>query len=149
MVVKARRKIAENPDGFISDGITKDANQYNDAIDEMLSNTEKIDQAVNILKINYQSLNGTAKEYLHSVKQNKEDYADELEYYKAMQEAIRKVILLSGEGSGIWEQLVPLQNYTAVSLLILQVKQKSLIKSLKLRLDILIELPTRNRRTHS
>jgi len=26
-----------------------------------------------------------------------------------MQEAIRKVILLSGEGSGIWEQLVPLQ----------------------------------------
>ena len=108
-VVKARRKIAENPDGFISDGITKDANQYNDAVDEMLSNTEKIDQAVNILKINYQSLNGTAKEYLHSVKQNKEDYADELEYYKAMQEAIRKVILLSGEGSGIWEQLVPLQ----------------------------------------
>lgn len=109
LVVKARRKIAENPDGFISDGITKDANQYNDAIDEMLSNTEKIDQAVNILKINYQSLNGTAKEYLHSVKQNKEDYADELEYYKAMQEAIRKVIQLSGEGSGIWEQLVPLQ----------------------------------------
>lgn len=109
LVVKARRKIAENPDGFISDGITKDANQYNDAVDEMLSNTEKIDQAVNILKINYQSLNGTAKEYLHSVKQNKEDYADELEYYKAMQEAIRKVILLSGEGSGIWEQLVPLQ----------------------------------------
>lgn len=109
LVVKARRKIAENPDGFISDGITKDANQYNDAIDEMLSNTEKIDQAVNILKINYHSLNGTAKEYLHSVKQNKEDYADELEYYKAMQEAIRKVILLSGEGSGIWEQLVPLQ----------------------------------------
>lgn len=109
LAVKARRKIAENPDGFISDGITKDANQYNDAIDEMLSNTEKIDQAVNILKINYQSLNGTAKEYLHSVKQNKEDYADELEYYKAMQEAIRKVILLSGEGSGIWEQLVPLQ----------------------------------------
>lgn len=109
LVVKARRKIAENPDGFISDGITKDANQYNDAIDEMLSNTEKIDQAVNILKINYQSLNGTAKEYLHSVKQNKEDYADELEYYKAMQEAIRKVILLSGEDSGIWEQLVPLQ----------------------------------------
>lgn len=109
LVVKARRKIAENPDGFISDGITKDANQYNDAIDEMLSNTEKIDQAVNILKINYQSLNGPAKEYLHSVKQNKEDYADELEYYKAMQEAIRKVILLSGEGSGIWEQLVPLQ----------------------------------------
>lgn len=109
LVVKARRKIAENPDGFISDGITKDANQYNDAIDEMLSNTEKIDQAVKILKINYQSLNGTAKEYLHSVKQNKEDYADELEYYKAMQEAIRKVILLSGEGSGIWEQLVPLQ----------------------------------------
>lgn len=109
LVVKARRKIAENPDGFISDGITKDANQYNDAIDEMLSNTEKIDQAVNILKINYQSLNGNAKEYLHSVKQNKEDYADELEYYKAMQEAIRKVILLSGEGSGIWEQLVPLQ----------------------------------------
>lgn len=109
LVVKARRKIAENPDGFISDGITKDANQYNDAIDEMLSNTEKIDQAVNILKINYQSLNGTEKEYLHSVKQNKEDYADELEYYKAMQEAIRKVILLSGEGSGIWEQLVPLQ----------------------------------------
>lgn len=109
LVVKARRKIAENPDGFISDGITKDANQYNDAIDEMLSNTEKIDQAVNILKINYQSLNGTAKEYLHSVKQNKEEYADELEYYKAMQEAIRKVILLSGEGSGIWEQLVPLQ----------------------------------------
>ena len=109
LVVKARRKIAENPDGFISDGITKDANQYNDAIDEMLSNTEKIDQAVNILKINYQSLNGTAKEYLHSVKQNKEDYADELEYYKAMQDAIRKVILLSGEGSGIWEQLVPLQ----------------------------------------
>lgn len=109
LVVKARRKIAENPDGFISDGITKDANQYNDAIDEMLSNTEKIDQAVNILKINYQSLNGTAKEYLHSVKQNKEDYADELEYYKSMQEAIRKVILLSGEGSGIWEQLVPLQ----------------------------------------
>lgn len=109
LVVNARRKIAENPDGFISDGITKDANQYNDAIDEMLSNTEKIDQAVNILKINYQSLNGTAKEYLHSVKQNKEDYADELEYYKAMQEAIRKVIQLSGEGSGIWEQLVPLQ----------------------------------------
>lgn len=109
LVVKARRKIAENPDGFFSDGITKDANQYNDAVDEMLSNTEKIDQAVNILKINYQSLNGTAKEYLHSVKQNKEDYADELEYYKAMQEAIRKVILLSGEGSGIWEQLVPLQ----------------------------------------
>lgn len=109
LVVKARRKIAENPDGFISDGITKDANQYNDAIDEMLSNTEKIDQAVNILKINYHSLDGTAKEYLHSVKQNKEDYADELEYYKAMQEAIRKVILLSGEGSGIWEQLVPLQ----------------------------------------
>lgn len=109
LVVKARRKIAENPDGFISDGITKDANQYNDAIDEMLSNTEKIDQAVNILKINYQSLNGTAKEYLHSVKQNKEDYADELEYYKAMQEAIRKVIQLSGEGSGIWDQLVPLQ----------------------------------------
>lgn len=109
LVVKARRKIAENPDGFISDGITKDANQYNDAIDEMLSNTEKIDQAVNILKINYQSLNGTAKEYLHSVKQNKENYADELEYYKAMQEAIRKVIQLSGEGSGIWEQLVPLQ----------------------------------------
>ena len=109
LVVKARRKIDENPDGFISDGITKDANQYNDAIDEMLSNTEKIDQAVNILKINYQSLNGTAKEYLHSVKQNKEDYADELEYYKAMQDAIRKVILLSGEGSGIWEQLVPLQ----------------------------------------
>lgn len=109
LVVKARRKIAENPDGFISDGITKDANQYNDAIDEMLSNTEKIEQAVNILKINYQSLNGTAKEYLHSVKQNKEDYADELEYYKAMQEAIRKVIQLSGEGSGIWEQLVPLQ----------------------------------------
>lgn len=109
LVVKARRKIAENPDGFISDGITKDANQYNDAIDEMLSNTEKIDQAVNILKINYHSLNGTAKEYLHSVKQNKEDYADELEYYKAMQEAIRKVIQLSGEGSGIWEQLVPLQ----------------------------------------
>ena len=109
LVVKARRKIAENPDGFISDGITKDANQYNDAIDEMLSNTEKIDQAVSILKINYQSLNGTAKEYLHSVKQNKEDYADELEYYKAMQEAIRKVIQLSGEGSGIWEQLVPLQ----------------------------------------
>lgn len=109
LVVKARRKIAENPDGFISDGITKDANQYNDAIDEMLSNTEKIDQAVNILKINYQSLNGTAKKYLHSVKQNKEDYADELEYYKAMQEAIRKVIQLSGEGSGIWEQLVPLQ----------------------------------------
>lgn len=109
LVVKARRKIAENPDGFISDGITKDANQYNDAIDEMLSNTEKIDQAVNILKINYQSLNGTAKEYLHSVKQNKEDYADELEYYKAMQKAIRKVIQLSGEGSGIWEQLVPLQ----------------------------------------
>lgn len=109
LVVKARRKIAENHDGFISDGITKDANQYNDAIDEMLSNTEKIDQAVSILKINYQSLNGTAKEYLHSVKQNKEDYADELEYYKAMQEAIRKVIQLSGEGSGIWEQLVPLQ----------------------------------------
>lgn len=109
LVVKARRKIDENPDGFISDGITKDANQYNDAVDEMLSNTEKIDQAVNILKINYQSLNGTAKEYLHSVKQKKEDYADELEYYKAMQESIRKVILLSGEGSGIWEQLVPLQ----------------------------------------
>lgn len=109
LVVKARRKIDENPDGFFSDGITTDANQYNDAVDEMLSNTEKIDQAVNILKINYQSLNGTAKEYLHSVKQNKEDYADELEYYKAMQEAIRKVILLSGEGSGIWEQLVPLQ----------------------------------------
>ena len=109
LVVKARRKIDENRDGFFSDGITKDANQYNDAVDEMLSNTEKIDQAVNILKINYQSLNGTAKEYLHSVKQNKEDYADELEYYKAMQEAIRKVILLSGEGSGIWEQLVPLQ----------------------------------------
>lgn len=109
LVVKARRKIAENPDGFFSDGITKDANQYNDAIDEMLSNTGKIDQAVNILKINYHSLNGTAKEYLHSVKQNKEDYADELEYYKAMQEAIRKVIQLSGEGSGIWEQLVPLQ----------------------------------------
>ena len=109
LVVKARRKIAENPNGFFSDGITTDANQYNDAVDEMLSNTEKIDQAVNILKINYQSLNGTAKEYLHSVKQNKEDYADELEYYKAMQEAIRKVILLSGEGSGIWEQLVSLQ----------------------------------------
>lgn len=109
LVVKARRKIDENPDGFFSDGITTDANQYNDAIDEMLSNTEKIDQAVNILKINYQSLNGTAKEYLHSVKQNKEDYADELEYYKAMQDAIRKVIQLSGEGSGIWEQLVPLQ----------------------------------------
>lgn len=109
LVVKARRKIAENPDGFFSDGITTDANQYNDAIDEMLSNTEKIDQAVNILKINYQSLNGTAKEYLHSVKQNKEDYADELEYYKAMQDAVRKVIQLSGEGSGIWEQLVPLQ----------------------------------------
>lgn len=109
LVVKARRKIAENPDGFFSDGITTDANQYNDAIDEMLSNTEKIDQAVNILKINYHSLNGTAKEYLHSVKQNKEDYADELEYYKAMQDAIRKVIQLSGEGSGIWEQLVPLQ----------------------------------------
>lgn len=109
LVVKARRKIDENSDGFFSDGITKDANQYNDAIDEMLSNTEKIDQAVNILKINYQSLNGTAKEYLHSVKQNKEDYADELEYYKAMQDAIRKVIQLSGEGSGIWEQLVPLQ----------------------------------------
>lgn len=109
LTAKARRKIYENQDGFISDGITKDANQYNDAIDEMLSNTEKIDQAVNILKINYQSLNGTAKEYLHSVKQNKEDYADELEYYKAMQEAIRKVIQLSGEGSGIWEQLVPLQ----------------------------------------
>lgn len=109
LVVKARRKIAENPDVFFSDGITTDANQYNDAIDEMLSNTEKIDQAVNILKINYQSLNGTAKEYLHSVKQNKEDYADELEYYKAMQDAIRKVIQLSGEGSGIWEQLVPLQ----------------------------------------
>lgn len=109
LVAKARRKIDENPDGFFSDGITTDANQYNDAVDEMLSNTEKIDQAVNILKINYQSLNGTAKEYLHSVKQNKEDYADELEYYKAMQEAIRKVILLSGEGSGIWEQLVPLQ----------------------------------------
>lgn len=109
LVVKARRKIDENPDVFFSDGITTDANQYNDAIDEMLSNTEKIDQAVNILKINYQSLNGTAKEYLHSVKQNKEDYADELEYYKAMQDAIRKVIQLSGEGSGIWEQLVPLQ----------------------------------------
>lgn len=109
LVVKARRKIDENPDRFFSDGITTDANQYNDAIDEMLSNTEKIDQAVNILKINYQSLNGTAKEYLHSVKQNKEDYADELEYYKAMQDAIRKVIQLSGEGSGIWEQLVPLQ----------------------------------------
>lgn len=109
LVAKARRKIDENPDGFLSDGITKDANQYNDAIDEMLSNTEKIDQAVNILKINYQSLNGTAKEYLHSVKQNKEDYADEFEYYKAMQDAIRKVIQLSGEGSGIWEQLVPLQ----------------------------------------
>ena len=109
LTAKARRKIYENQDGFISDGITKDANQYNDAIDEMLSNTGKIDQAVNILKINYQSLNGTAKEYLHSVKQNKEDYADELEYYKAMQEAIRKVIQLSGEGSGIWEQLVPLQ----------------------------------------
>lgn len=109
LTAKARRKIYENQDGFISDGITKDANQYNDAIDEMLSNTEKIDQAVNILKINYHSLNGTAKEYLHSVKQNKEDYADELEYYKAMQEAIRKVIQLSGEGSGIWEQLVPLQ----------------------------------------
>lgn len=109
LVVKARRKISENRDRFFSDGITTDANQYNDAVDEMLSNTEKIDQAVNILKINYQSLNGTAKEYLHSVKQNKEDYADELEYYKAMQEAIRKVILLSGEGSGIWEQLVPLQ----------------------------------------
>lgn len=109
LVVKARRKIDENPDNFFSDGITTDANQYNDAIDEMLSNTEKIDQAVNILKINYQSLNGTAKEYLHSVKQNKEDYADELEYYKAMQDAIRKVIQLSGEGSGIWEQLVPLQ----------------------------------------
>lgn len=109
LVAKARRKIDENPDEFFSDGITKDANQYNDAIDEMLSNTEKIDQAVNILKINYQSLNGTAKKYLHSVKQNKEDYADELEYYKAMQDAIRKVIQLSGEGSGIWEQLVPLQ----------------------------------------
>ena len=109
LVAKARRKIDENPDEFFSDGITKDANQYNDAVDEMLSNTEKIDQAVNILKINYQSLNGTAKEYLHSVKQNKEDYADEFEYYKAMQDAIRKVIQLSGEGSGIWEQLVPLQ----------------------------------------
>ena len=109
LTAKAKRKIYENQDGYFSDGITKDANQYNDAIDEMLSNTEKIDQAVNILKINYQSLNGTAKEYLHSVKQNKEDYADELEYYKAMQEAIRKVIQLSGEGSGIWEQLVPLQ----------------------------------------
>ena len=109
LTAKAKRKIYENQDGYFSDGITKDANQYNDAIDEMLSNTEKIDQAVSILKINYQSLNGTAKEYLHSVKQNKEDYADELEYYKAMQEAIRKVIQLSGEGSGIWEQLVPLQ----------------------------------------
>lgn len=82
-------------DTWFTDGLNDDANDYKEAVTDVLSQSTKIEQAVAMVNANYSKATQSTKKYFDEVKAGQKDGESNLEYFQRMYNAINQINTLS------------------------------------------------------
>lgn len=76
---------------FFSDAINEDANDYKNAVLEVLAQSDKLDTAISNVKTNYDNLSEASKKYYKEIAAGKKDGENQIDYYTRMYNAMRDI----------------------------------------------------------
>lgn len=76
---------------FFSDAINEDANDYKNAVLEVLAQSDKLDTAISNVKTNYDNLSEASKKYYKEIAAGKKDGESEIDYYTRMYNAMLQI----------------------------------------------------------
>lgn len=88
-VVKTR--IAESDNSFLSDGVTKNAEDYDKAANSFIASSYKIDDAINIAKQHYSEATAETQQYFDTLRKGRIEGESDLDYYKRMYKALESL----------------------------------------------------------
>lgn len=92
--------------GFISDAINEDADDYRNAVLEVLAQSNKLDVAIANVKANYSNLSEASKQYYNVIAAGRKDGESEIDYYTRMYKAMLQINRLNvGTNTGVPEWL--------------------------------------------
>ena len=87
---------------FFSDAINEDANDYKNAVLEVLAQSDKLDTAISNIKTNYDHLSEASKKYYKEIAAGKKDGESEIDYYTRMYNAMLQINRLNvGTNTGV------------------------------------------------
>ena len=86
-----RRNAAQNDNWntWFTDGLKDNADDYKDAVVDMLSQSSKMEEVVATINANYSEATKYTKQYFDSVRQGQKEGETQIEYYQRMKEAIQ------------------------------------------------------------
>ena len=76
---------------FFSDAINEDANDYKNAVLDVLAQTDKLDTAIANVKANYDNLSEASRKYYKEIAAGKKDGESQIDYYTRMYNAMRNI----------------------------------------------------------
>lgn len=76
---------------FFSDAINEDANDYKNAVLDVLAQSDKIDTAISNVKTNYDNLSEASRKYYKEIAAGKKDGESEIDYYTRMYNAMLQI----------------------------------------------------------
>lgn len=76
---------------FFSDAINEDANDYKNAVLDVLAQSDKLDTAISNVKTNYDNLSEASRKYYKEIAAGKKDGESEIDYYTRMYNAMLQI----------------------------------------------------------
>lgn len=87
---------------FFSDAINEDADDYRNAVLDVLAQSDKMDMAIANVKTNYDNLSESSKEYYNIIVAGKKDGESQIDYYTRMYNAMLQINRLNvGINTGV------------------------------------------------
>lgn len=87
---------------FFSDAINEDADDYRNAVLDVLAQSDKMDMAIANVKTNYDNLSESSKEYYNIIVAGKKDGESQIDYYTRMYNAMLQINRLNvGTNTGV------------------------------------------------
>lgn len=84
-----------NWDTWFTDGLDDDANDYKNAVVDILSMSSQMEQAVAVINANYDKAKEETKEYFDIIRAGQKDGESNLDYWKRMSDALQQINRIS------------------------------------------------------
>lgn len=115
-IIKRNYAKNNNWNTWFTDGLDDDAEDYDDAVIDVLSLSSKLEQAIALVNANYDKATSSTKKYFDEIRAGQKDGESNLDYMRRMTEALININELSTGGGYISPQWLKDANASIISL---------------------------------
>ena len=90
-ILLIKKRISDTKIEWFSDDINENAQDYTDAISEILAHDQEMDETINKVKASYKEIKGAALEYFKVIAAGRKEGESDIDYYQRMYDNLNKL----------------------------------------------------------